>query len=88
MKLNGGRGHASARQLGRALVDSEGGNTHYLTCVDDVLAQREARQAFQKAPQDPAAGTSTLALFREKLRAGLLPSDDIVALHLMDAFSK
>ena len=86
LPVNGG--HASAQQLKSALADSERNNAQSLTCVDEVLAQRDVRQAFEKAPRAPAAGASTAALFNEKLRLDLLFSDGIIALHVMDVFPK
>ena len=38
MKLHVNWGHASAQQMRRVLVDSEGNNAHLLTCVGEVLA--------------------------------------------------
>ena len=45
MKLRVNWGHASAHQLRRVLVDSDGGNAHLLTCADEVLEQREVCRA-------------------------------------------
>ena len=52
---------------------------HFLTCVDEVLEQREVRRASDKAPRAPIAGASTVAMFHEKLQA---------ASRVMDIFSK
>ena len=54
MELHVNWGHASARQLGRVLVDSEGGNMHVATRADEVLEQYEVRRAFDKVPRAPA----------------------------------
>ena len=62
MKLHVNWGHASSQQLKRVLADSEGDKMHLLTCLDGVLARREVCQASVKAPHDPAAGTSTVAM--------------------------
>ena len=88
MKLHVNRGHAPAQQLRRALVESAGNNTHLLTCVDAEPAQSGVCQAFEKGPHFPAAGTSTVAVFNEKLQVGRLLFDDIIALHLTVVFSK
>ena len=77
-------GHASAQQLRRVLVDSDGGNIHLLTCAGEALAQREACQACEQAPYIPAAGASTVAMFSEKLLADLPCSEDVIATHVMD----
>ena len=87
MKLYVIGGHASAQRLKRVFADSEGNNAHLLTCVDEVLAQCEVCQAFEKAPHYPAAGTSTVATFNEKLQVFLPLLDDITALHVTDVFS-
>ena len=61
---------------------------HLPTCVDEALARCEVCQAFERAPRAPAAGISTVATLNGKLQAGLLFLGDIVALHVMDVFSK
>ena len=88
MKLRANRGHAPAQQLKRVLVDSDGGNSHLLTCVDEVSEQCEGRRAFDRAPHSPIAGTSTVAMFNEKLRVDLLSLHDILAFHVMGVFSE
>ena len=87
MKLRPNRSHASAQQLEPVLVDSEGTNMHLPTCVDEVLAQCEVYQAFEKAARIPAAGTSTVAMFNEELQVDLLLLGGSMALHVMDVFS-
>ena len=57
---------------------------HLLTCADEVLAQCEVCQAFEKASHIPAAGTSTAAMFNANLPADLLLLGDVIALHVMD----
>ena len=61
MKRHLNWGNASAHQLKRTLAG-----------VGEVLRKREVRRAFDKAPRSPAAGTSSVSSFNEKLRAGLL----------------
>ena len=61
---------------------------HLVTRVDEVLAQCEIFQAFEKAPHDPAAGTPTVAVFNEKLQADLPLLGDVIALRGMDVFFK
>ena len=75
-------GHASAHQLGRVLVDLEENNAHFLTCADEVLAQREVGQAFEKAPHARVAGNAIAAACTEKSQADLLFLGD------MDVLSK
>ena len=53
----------------------------------EVLAQCDVRQAFEAAPHIPAAETSTVAMFNEKLQADLPSSVDIIALPAMDVSS-
>ena len=88
MELHVNWGRASAQQLKRVLVDSDRKNTHLITCADEILAQCEVCQAFDKAPRSPAAGTSITATSNEKLPADLLFLRDIIALHVMDVFAK
>ena len=61
---------------------------HLPTCVDEVLKQREVCQAFGKAPHAPVAGIPTVNVFNEKLQADLLFLVDIIALRIMNVFSK
>ena len=82
VKLHLHRGHASAQQQTRVLADSDKGNMQLIACADEVC------QAFDKAPRAPVAGTSTVAVFNEKLQVDLPFWDDAVAAHLMDVFSK
>ena len=88
MKLHVNWGHASTQQMKRVLADSEGGNLHLVASANEELAQREVCQAFDRAPHVPAAGTSIVAMLSEKLLADLLFLGDIIALRLMDVFSK
>ena len=74
--------NASAQRLRRALADSEGDNMHLLTCVDELLAQCGVRHGGTRS----GGGTSTVALFNEKLQVDLLILDDIIALQVMDVF--
>ena len=86
MKSHATWGFASARQWRRALADSAGGNMHSVTCVDYVPAQREVCRAFDKASHVPVAGTSTLAMFTEKLHVDPLFSADTAALRIIAFF--
>ena len=88
IELHASWGHASAKQLQRALADSEGNSMHLLTCVDGVLERREVCQAFRKAPRAMVAGAPTAAAFDGKLRVGLLSLGDIIDLRVIDVFSK
>ena len=69
-------------------MDSGTDTLHLPTCVDALLAQREARRAFDKAPHTPIAGTSTVAMTNDKLLADFLFLDEIVALRAMAIFSR
>ena len=88
MKLHVNWGHASAQQLKRVLADSVWNNMDLVGCVDEVMAQCEGRQASDKAPHVPEAGTSTVAMFNGKLQADLLFLDDVIALRFIDVLSK
>ena len=88
MRLNANRGRASAHQLKRASADSDEGNLHLLSCVDEVSEQCDVCQDFDNAPLVPIAGASTFAMFNGKLWVDLLFLDDIVAPHAMDVYSK
>ena len=46
-------GHASATQLRRVLVDSEGGNMHSVNSAGEVLEQCDVCRFFAKAPHVP-----------------------------------
>ena len=72
MKLPLNWGHASAQQLKRVLVDSDGNHAHLLTRVDEALAPRDVCLDFEKAPHAPAAGASTGATFSVKLQLDFL----------------
>ena len=86
MKLHVSWGHASAHQLKRVLAESYGGNMHLITCVNEVVAQREVCRAFDKASHVPVAGTSTLAMFTAKLHVDPLFSADTAALRIIAFF--
>ena len=81
-------GHASATQLTRELVDSDGGMSQLVTHVDEVLGKCDARRAFDKAPHVPIAGASTVSTFIEKVQVDLLFLGDLLVVHAMDVFSK
>ena len=61
---------------------------HLVDYVDEVLDHCEAWGAFEKAPHAPIAGTSTVPMLSEQLQAGRLSSDDPIAFHAMDVYSK
>ena len=88
MQLNVNWSHAPARQLRRVLVDSDGRNMHLLTFVDEVSGRREACTAIDRGPHVPIAGTPAFPTFNEKLQVDLVSSDDLIALHATDVFSK
>ena len=70
-ELHVNRGHASATQLKRALVDSANGTSHLVPRVDEVLENCDVCRAFDKAPHVPIAGATTASAFNEKAQAGL-----------------
>ena len=61
---------------------------HLVRFADEVAEQCEVCRAFDKAPRIPIAGTSTASAFNEKLQIDLLFLGDIIALRIMDMFSK
>ena len=61
-------GRASATQLKRVLVNSEGGNSHLVNNVDEVLECCDACRAFDMAPHVPIAGTSAVSMCNEQMR--------------------
>ena len=65
MKLSVNRGNSAARQLKRALADSEGGDSRLVNYVDDVLERCEACRPFCEAPHVPIAGTSAVSTFND-----------------------
>ena len=69
MKLRASRGHASSQQVKRFLVDSDEDNVQLLSYLDEVLEPYEVSRASAKAPRVPIAGTSTVSMSHEKLRA-------------------
>ena len=46
------------------------------------------RQVIDSVPLAPIAGTATVHMFNEKMQVGLLFLGDIVALRVIDVFSK
>ena len=73
---------ASACQLERVLVGTDGDSQGFLECVDFL------RRTFDWAPRLPLAGASSVSSFNEKLLADLLFPDDTIALHATDMYSK
>ena len=71
-KLDVNGGHASAPQLGRELVNSEG-----IICTDSPALTRNWRGV---RPVKPSG--------RRHMQVDLLFLDDIIALHVMDVFSR
>ena len=56
--------------------------------MGEVPDRCEVCQGFEKAPHAPAAGTSSVAMFNEKLQADLLFLDGIISVAAMDVVSK
>ena len=81
-------GHASARQLTRSLVDSDGGAVGCFGSADAVLQPCEVCGAFDKAPHLPAADTSSASPPNAKLRSDLLFLDDTMAPRAMDVYPR
>ena len=89
MELHVTRRAPSARHLRRVLADSGWDNMHLVTCVGEVLAQREVRRAFDKAPHVSVAGAAAAAMFHERLLADLVFfRDDMAALRITDVLPK
>ena len=62
MELHANWGRASAQQIRRAQMDSQGDNLHMLHYVDQVLEHTEVCRVFGRAHHVPIAGTSTTFL--------------------------
>ena len=88
MKLHVNRGRASANQLKRVLLDSDGGMSHLVNRADGVLESCDMCRAFDKAPHVPIAGASAVSTFNEKVQGDLPFLGDLSVLHAMDMFSK
>ena len=69
-------------------MDAEGDTQALIQHVDEVASQCDTCKAFEKAPHIPIAGTSTVSMFNERLQMDLLFLDAIIALRIMDVFSK
>ena len=87
MKLHINWGHASAKQIKRVLLVAEGDTQSLTQHLDDVVSQRDACKAFEKAPHIPISGTSSVSMRNERLHMDLLVLGYIIALHIMDVFS-
>ena len=61
MKVHANWGHASATQFERVLIDSDGGMSHLVNQVDQVLETCDVCRAFDKAPRIPIAGTTSVS---------------------------
>ena len=61
---------------------------HLLQHVGEVLEPCVVCRAFDRAHHVPAAGTSTVSVFNEKLKVDLLLLGDIIAFHFADILSK
>ena len=72
VKLQVNWGHASATQSERESVASDGGMSHLVNHVDDVLENCDVCRAFDKAPHLPTAGASAVPTFNGKAQVGLL----------------
>ena len=69
-------------------ADSDGGISHLANYVDEVLENCDVCRASEAAPRVPIAGTSAVSMFNEEVQVDLLFSDDLVAAHAMDVFSR
>ena len=88
MELRANWEYASAQQVKRVLLYTDGDNAHLAAKVDEVLEQRGVSCPFDKAPHVPFAGASTVSMFDGKLRVDLPFFDDTIALHATDFSSK
>ena len=70
-------GHASARQLKRVLVGSDGGDYRLVNYADEASEPCEVCMALDKVSHVPIAGTSTVSMFNEKAQVDLLFLGDI-----------
>ena len=87
-KLHVRRGHPSAPQLDGVFAHSGGREMKLFNYADDALERCEVCRAFETAPREPIAGTSTVSAFNGELQVSLLLLGDIIAQREMDAYSK
>ena len=71
-----------------ALLDTGGADQRLPDAAGEVVSQCEVCQAFEKAPNFPAAGASPASPFNEKIQVGLLFVDAAIALRAMDSRSE
>ena len=88
MKLHINWGRASATQITRVLVDTDGDTQPPIRHAGDVVSQRDTCKASEKAPHIPISGTSSVSMFSDRLQMDLLFLDVIITLRIMDVFSK
>ena len=88
LKLRVNWGLASANQLKRVLVDSDGGMSHLANYAVGVLGNCDVCRAFEEAPHVPTAGASAVPMFNEKAQVDLAFLGDLIRAHAMDVFPK
>ena len=81
-------GHASPQQLKRTLAEADGKADGLIPLADDVVRECEICRAFDVAPAIPVAGTSSVSSFNERVQVDPPFSDDLIALHVPDLFSR
>ena len=81
-------GHASPQQLKRAMAEADGKANGLIPLVADVAREREICRAFYVAPAIPVACTPSASSSNEKVQVDLLFLGDLVALSVLDIFSR
>ena len=87
-RIHANWGHASSQQLKRTRALADGKADGLIALADDVVRECETFRAFDVAPAIPVAGTSSVSSFNEKVQVDLLFSGDLIALHVLDLFSR
>ena len=78
MELRANWGRASATQLRRVSVDSDGVMSHLVNHVDTALETYDVCRAFDKAPHIPIAGATAVSACNEKVQVGPLFLDELI----------
>ena len=84
MELYVNRGHRSAQQLKRVLVNSDGEDMHSATYVDEASGHCEDCRGSDGAPHVPIARTSAVSMSIEISQVDLLFLGDLTAMRATD----
>ena len=70
------------------MAEADGKAGELSPLADDVVRGCEICRAFDVAPAIPVAGTSAASSFNERVQVDLLFLGDLIALHVLDLFSR